>query len=95
MLLGGMVRLDVESWSWRHLVSWRGSHYPRTVSPGLDAGLVQAGLSCWGMARDAVLDCGVFFCFLAVFLIDGRDGELSSAFAGALLRVEHTVSCLW
>lgn len=95
MLLGGMVRLDAESWPWRHLVSWRGSHYPRTVSPGLDAGLVHAGLSCWGMARDAVLDGGVFFCFLAVFLIDGRDGELSSAFAGALLRVEQTVSCLW
>lgn len=39
------------------------SHYPSIVSPGLDAGLSQAGLSCWGMARDAVLDRGVFFCF--------------------------------
>lgn len=77
------------------------SHCPSIVSPGLDAGLSQAGLSCWGTARDAVLDCGVFFCFfVAVFLIDGGgDGELGSAGAGAgavaLLRVEHTVSCLW
>lgn len=74
------------------------SHYPSIVSPGLDAGLLQAGLSCWGMARDAVLDCGVFFCFFGrVSDRRGGDGELSFAGAGAaaLLRVEHTVSCLW
>lgn len=51
------------------------SHCPSIVSPGLDAGLSQAGLSCWGTARDAVLDCGVFFCFFCGRVSDRWGGR--------------------